>query len=94
METILSWIVTGLVAMGLAGTWIRNGKSQTKRDQEIKDNQGYIIKKLDDSNTGLSAINEKLHNFETHCAQVSTSLDERVLGLDKDIEELKKGKGK
>lgn len=86
---IATWAVAVAAILGLIATWIKNGRSQAKRDGKLEANQKNIINQLEDPETGLSAINEKCHRFETHCATVSTALDGRVTATERDIKELK-----
>ena len=84
-----SLVVAVVAAGGVVMTWRRNGKDQAARDQEIKDNQGEIIKRLDDKETGLSALNEKIHGFEVNCARTSSGFDQRILAAERDVKDLK-----
>ena len=86
---IAQWAIVVFVGLGLIGTWIRNGRSQSKRNQTIIDNQANILARLNDETTGLTALNEKMHTYETHCAGMSTGLSERVIAAERDIKELK-----
>lgn len=84
-----SCLTAGVAVGGVILTLRKNGKSQTTRDERIHANQDHIIKKLDDPNNGLSAINEKVNNMVNHCASVSSGLTERVRAAERDIKDLK-----
>jgi len=84
-----SLVVAVVAAGGVVMTWRRNGKDQAARDQEIKDNQSEIIKRLDDKETGLSGLNEKIHGFEVNCARTSSGFDQRILAAERDVKDLK-----
>ena len=88
------------VGAGLILTWKRNGHDQevrekkrdmelAERDQLLTTNQQNIIRRLDDSKSGLTAINEKLGAQQTHCAEVSSSLAQRMVTAERDIKEVK-----
>ena len=96
-----SLFVAGVASWGVVMTWRRNGKAAATRDEEnaaalavrderIAASQESIVKKLDDPNDGLSAINKKVNGMLTHCAKVSTGLTERVKAAERDIGELKR----
>lgn len=89
---------TAIIGIGLIATWLRNGKDRSKDLGSLETEVKNIQSTLNDPNYGLGALKEDISAFKTHCAQVSTSLAERVGGAEKDINELKdqprrKGKG-
>lgn len=85
-----SAFVMAIVSVGgVIVTWRKNGKSQAARDQEIKDNQKAIIKKLDDDQTGLTALNTRFHNFEVNCAGTRVEFNQRIITTEREINELK-----
>ena len=85
-----SGVVVAAVAVGgVLIAYRKNGKDQSARDQEIKDNQGEIIGRLDHKETGLTALNEKLHGFEVTCAGTRSAFDQRILAAERDVKELK-----
>ena len=85
-----SGVVVAAVAVGgVLIVWRKNGRDQSARDQEIKDNQGEIIGRLDHKETGLTALNEKLHDFEVTCAGTKSGFDQRILAAERDVKELK-----
>ncbi len=67
-----------VLAIGLALTWIRNGRGQAKRDGIIEEKITGINKRLDDENTGLGAIKKSVDKHELHCAKITTSFAERI----------------
>ena len=85
-----SGVVVAAVAVGgVLIAYRKNGKDQAARDQEIKDNQGEIIGRLDHKETGLTALNEKLHGFEVTCARTTSGFDQRILAAERDVKDLK-----
>lgn len=104
MEYIIagaSLFVAVCTAGGLIVTWRKNGRDQrerderqteeqAKRDQEIASNQQSILKTLEDRNTGLAALNNKVGEMKTHCASVTASYGERINAVERDVRELKK----
>jgi hypothetical protein len=85
-----SFVIALVAVSGVVVSWRRNGKSQGARDQEIKDNQKEIINRLDHKETGLSALNTKLHNFEIICASARSEFGQRILGTERDVKDLKR----
>lgn len=84
------WIATAILALGLVISWRTNSKNKSeeygalKKDVEkINGDVTKINNKLDNEKYGLPAINDKLSGFETHCASVSSRLEERVSTNDK-----------
>jgi len=84
-----SVVVAAVAVGGVLIAYRKNGKDQSARDQEIKDNQGEIIGRLDHKETGLTALNEKIHGFEVTCAGTRSGFDQRILAAERDIKELK-----
>uniref|UniRef100_A0A6H1ZQ17 Uncharacterized protein n=1 Tax=viral metagenome TaxID=1070528 RepID=A0A6H1ZQ17_9ZZZZ len=94
--------VMGVIITGIAqvSTWRTIGKSQAERDKSyaegqaardavLTNNQKAIIQRLDDRESGLQAVNNKVVAMRQHCAEVSGPLVERVTGHDREIKELK-----
>lgn len=75
-----------VVGLGLIATWIRNGRSQSKRDGVIESRIGNVEKLLDDPNTGLGAIKKSVDEQRVHCAKISSSFGERIKSLEKDAD--------
>ena len=84
-----SFGATGLVAIGLIVTWVRNGRSQAKRDGVIEANQKTIIAQQEVLFTKLGEVGREVTSIKTNCATVSTSLKERVITSERDIKEMK-----
>jgi len=84
-----SVVVAAVAVGGVLIAYRKNGNDQSARDQQIKDNQGEIIGRLDHKETGLSALNEKLHGFEVTCARTTSAFDQRILAAERDVKELK-----
>lgn len=78
--------VTGviIIAIGLVATWVRNGRTQSKRDGVLEERITNLSKKLDDENTGLGAIKNSVEKQEIHCAKMTSSFAERIKNLEKD----------
>jgi len=78
--------VTGVIIVGVAlvVTWVRNGKSQSKRDGILEERIQGINKRLEDENTGLGAIKKSGDKQEVHCAKITGSFGERLKNLEGD----------
>ena len=76
----------------------RNGRSRSEKltefKTEIKAELSGVTKALNDGEYGLMALNQKVSNFQVHCAQVSTSLQERVIALESTTNKCKPKKRK
>ena len=81
---ILSMAGVVIVAIGLAMTWVRNGRSQAKRDGVLEERINGINKRLEDENTGLGAIKKSVDSQEVHCAKITSSFAERIKNLEGD----------
>ncbi|MBA7656440.1 hypothetical protein ES703_64364 [subsurface metagenome] len=81
---ILSVAGIGIVAVGLIATWVRNGRSQSKRDGVLEERITNLSKKLDDENTGLGAIKKSVDDQKINCARMTSSFEERIKGLERD----------
>ena len=85
---LAQWVMTVLIVVGLIMTWARNGRSQNSKFTEVKTIVTGIKKDLDDKNSGLGALNEKIGTISTENAV----LNERVSGHDREIKEIKASK--
>jgi len=81
-EEIFSIAGVIVLALGLVATWVRNGRSQSKRDGIIEERINGINKRLDDENTGLGAIKKAVEKQEVHCAKMTSSFAERIKSLE------------
>jgi len=81
-----AFAVVGVVilAISLIATWVRNGRSQSKRDGIIEERIKGINKRLDDENTGLGAIKTSVEKQAVHCAKMTSSFIERIKNLEGD----------
>lgn len=79
---IIALVGLGVVAFSLGMTWIRNGRSQAKRDGVMEERIKGINKKLEDPKTGLGAIKESVENIKVHCAEVTSSFAEKIKNLE------------
>jgi len=82
--------VAAVAVGGVIAAYRKNGKDQAARDQEIRDNHNEIIGRLDHKETGLTALNEKLHDFEVTCAGTRSGFDQRILAAERDVKDLKR----
>ena len=89
IATIVGVVIIGL---GLIMTWRRNGRSQAEQFGGLKTDVKNIQSSLDNPDCGLGALSNKVAEFKTHCARVSTSLSVQVKSHEKSIDELKKEK--
>lgn len=81
---IIALVGVAVIALGLGMTWIRNGRSQAKRDGVMEERIKGIDKKLEDPNTGLGAIKKSVDKQEVHCAKMTSSFTERIKDLEGD----------
>jgi hypothetical protein len=92
-----TWITAVVAVGGVVLTWRKNGKAQRERDENmamkqaerdtrLNSNQENIISRLDNPDTGLTALNEKIHKY----ALASTRHDEQIRAAERDIKELKR----
>ena len=105
-EIIMAGASTGgvvLVGIGLIMTWRRNGRdqrvistalavAQAERDQSVDNKLTGIIRRLDDKDSGLSAINNNATGMKEHCIRTSTEIIGKVARNERDIRELKGGR--
>ena len=89
---IVAVVMAILVGIGLILTWIRNGRSESEQLGGLKTDVKNIQNSLDSPECGLGALSNKIAEFKTHCAKVSTSLSERVKSHEKSIDELRREK--
>ena len=91
MVAVSALTTAAVSAIGLIATWVKNGRSQTRRDQRLESNQEQILKRLDDKDSGLAALDRKIGGMQTRCADISGRLDERVKATEHDVNELRRG---
>ncbi len=88
------WAATGIVALGLVFTILRNGRSQKVRDEKIATEQGARgaliqekLKTIDEAikspETGLAALKEDMNSIKNNCAKVTSGFTERIKSLEK-----------
>ena len=79
-----AFAVIGVVflAIGLVATWVRNGRSQAKRDGVMEERIKGINKKLEDPNTGLGAIKKSVEHVKVNCAKVTAAFGEKLKNLE------------
>ena len=82
VSEIAPLVGVGVVAVGLIATWIRNGRSQARRDGILEERINSINKSLDDENTGLGAIKKSVEKQAVHCAGITSSFEERIKNLE------------
>ncbi len=73
-----------VLAIGLALTWIRNGRGQAKRDGIIEEKITGINKRLDDPDSGLGAIKKSVDKQSFRCAGVTSGFEERIKTLEEE----------
>ena len=83
------WITTSATAVGVIYTIVKNGRSRTKQDTELKvelkKDIESIQKVLDDPNDGLGAIRREVSAQREHCAGVTAGFDQRITGVEDDL---------
>ena len=89
---------TGIVSLSAAGgviySIIRNGRTQNRKDTELKtmlkSEIANIKDKLDDPNEGLGAIKKEMKSIQLNCASVTSGFKARIDGLEEDVKDVKK----
>ena len=87
---IASIVGVCLIGLGLIMTWRHNGRSQAEQFGGLKTDVKNIQSSLDSPDCGLGALSNKIAEFKTHCAKVSTTLSMQVKSHEKAIDEMKK----
>lgn len=86
---IIALAGVAIVGFGLAATWVKNGRSQDREFGALQENLKGVNDKLEDPNHGLGALNEKMSDFKTTCAQSRASFTEKIKEAENDIKEIK-----
>lgn len=97
LSDIAQWVAVVLVAAGLVRVIYNNGRSQKQRDkaatkilteraQEITDALRDIVKRLDDSDSGLSALNKHIHSLEINMSRY----EERLKIVEYEVKDLRR----
>ena len=90
------WITSGATAIGVIYAIIRNGSRSRKKDDELKaelkTEVGAIKDKLDDPETGLTAIKKSVEDQRLYCVETSTRLGEKVKTNRRDIDSIREKK--
>ncbi len=93
MSVAAQWIGLGLVALGLAYTWISNGRNLKERDTRInsslKGDIKEIVKRLDDPIEGLGAIRKGIGHVREEMAATTAEFSGRISRVEEDIKGLK-----
>lgn len=80
------WITTSATAVGVIYTIVKNGRSRTKKDTELKvelkKDIESIQKKPDDPDDGLGAIRREISGIKEHCAGITSGFEQRLTGLE------------
>ncbi len=80
-------IFSGVASAGVVITIVRNGKSNTRKDAELKTELkveiGHVKEKLDNPESGLSAISSRQSAMTAHCAGMTGRFEERIKNLEK-----------
>ena len=81
------WITSSVAVIGVIYTIVKNGRSRSKADTELKTELkmeiALIKKTLDDPNDGLGAIRREVSAQREHCAGVTSGFEHRLKGLEK-----------
>jgi len=78
-----------LIGVGLAITWMRNGKSQASKYGSLQNEVKNTGKEVANLAVAARDIAIRVGQFEAHCQGVSGRLDERVHAAERDIKGLK-----
>ena len=83
---IVAIVLASMTGIGLIGTWVKNGRGELKQRTQLETMLKAEIKDVKDDvrhpEYGLSAIKKSLDDQKLYCARTSTSLQERVSGLE------------
>lgn len=101
---IATWVMAIAAVIGMMVTWRHYTKEGAdKREEEIKflqqlkgeqeainKGQEDIVQKLDDAAKERKILVQSIAKMQTHCAEISSGLTERVKSAEKDIENIRK----
>lgn len=95
--TIISlWITSGATAAGIIYAIVRNGSRRKQQDEKLKTELKMEIKavktRLDDPDSGLTAIKKSTDDMKLHCAEISTAVSSQVQTNREEIAILRKKK--
>jgi len=89
VEDFIAIAVATMTGIGLIGTWIKNGRQETRERIKLEATLKAEIKDVQDDikhpEYGLSAIKKKVEEQVLYCARTSTSLQERVSSLENNL---------
>jgi len=84
---IAVWITASVAVITSVYTIIKNGRSRTKSDTQLKTELKMDIetiqKLLDDPHDGLGAIRREVSSMKLHCAGVTSTFEQRIQTLEK-----------
>lgn len=89
---IVQWAMTGLLAVGLIATWIRNGKSQSRKYGQLEEKLDTVKKSVDRGNATTEEVKKEIKDFRIHCADTVASFREQIKGNKEQIKEMKDDK--
>lgn len=88
------WLTSVASITGVVYAIVRNGHRRKEQDIQLKaDLKAEIqntLKRLDDPETGLSAIKKSTDSMRLHCAEVSTRVEAQVKTNQEEIALLRK----
>lgn len=87
---LAQWIATGIIAIAVILTWVKNGRSQAKEWGSFTNEVKHIKEALEDPDQGLGALKKGITDMQTNCAKVSGKLGEKVYHLEDEVDELKR----
>ncbi len=79
-----------LLGIGLAASWIRNGRSASKKYGAVETELKNTGKKVDALTLTVDGIDGKLDKFQNHCSDTVGRFDERIIAAERDIRDAKK----
>lgn len=90
---IALWITTTASAGGVIYSIVKNGRSRSKQDADLKvalqKDIESIQKVLDDKNDGLGAIRREVSAQREHCAGITSRFDQRITGVEGDVRDIR-----
>lgn len=80
---VAQWCATGVIAVALIVSWVRNGKNQSEEWGSLQTEVKNIQKQLDDPNQGLGAIKKSVDEQKTHCASITSEFEQRIAATER-----------
>ncbi len=79
---IAQWGATGVIAIALIVSWVRNGRSRSEEWGSLKTDVANIKTKLEDPNHGLGAIKKSVDEQKIHCASMTSKFEQKIYSIE------------